>query len=64
MNSTLIEVFQNAPEDMQSHVYENTKGKFTVTLRDLDSGEWLPTSYGFDTLGAAIAKAKQIAGLE
>lgn len=51
-------------DQMQANVYPNTSkpGWFNVTLRDLDSGEYVPTAYRFDTLGKAKAKADQLAG--
>ena len=58
--------FTNAKEGMESYVTPGvgpSQGKWRVTLKDLDSGETLPTVYVVDSEEAAVAKAKKIANL-
>jgi hypothetical protein len=58
-----LRTFTNKDDGMESYVFENAKGKFNVTLRDLDSGEMIPTGYiDIPDLDKAIAKAKKIIG--
>jgi hypothetical protein len=58
--------FTNAKEGMEAYVTPGvgpSQGKWRVTLKDLDSGETLPTVYVVDSEAAAIAKAKKIVNL-
>lgn len=58
--------FTNTKEGMEAYVTPGvgpSKGKWRVTLKDLDSGETLPTVYVVDSEDAAVAKAKKIANL-
>lgn len=58
--------FHNPETGMSSRVVRGEKpGVFNVTLRDDDSGEYVPIVVkGFESEGAAIARAKHVAGLE
>lgn len=54
----------NIPDAMQANVFANTRraGFFNVCLKDLDSGEIVPTSYIVEGLDAAKAKADWMVG--
>jgi hypothetical protein len=55
-----LKTFTNEDTQMESYVYENERSGYNVTVKDLDSGEMLPTSFsGIRDLNQAIQKAKK-----
>lgn len=58
---TPIAQFTNSETGMTSFVFANSKAGFNVTLRDDDSGEFVPASIcGISTIEAATAKAQEV----
>lgn len=57
----ILHSFHNADTNMTSYV---TAGKFGfhVSVRDLDSGEYLPIVTGYQTLERAVVEAQKIVG--
>lgn len=58
--------FTNANEGMEAYVTPGvgpSKGKWKVTLKDLDSGQTLPVIHVYDSEDKAIASAKKAANL-
>ena len=53
----------NKEEATESNVVLLNNGKYSVTLKDLDSGERLPYAYIFTSLDDAIKKANFIANI-
>lgn len=53
--------FHNDSANTTTFVNQHTKG-FSVTMRDDDSGEFIPCAVIYTTEAAAISKAKEIAG--
>lgn len=59
MTTEILQTFTNEFSGMQALVSANIKG-FAVALKDLDSGETLPTIAIFPTLDRALAWAKEV----
>lgn len=57
---TCVETFVNEEDQMQSFVWDNGNGTFNVTLKDLDSGEFVPVVKQFPDLQRAIQYAKTV----
>lgn len=55
-----IETFVNADTQMESRIFANNDGNYTVTLCDLDSGETLPTAFKMKDLAVARKKAQKL----
>lgn len=58
-----LKTFTNKEDGMESYVFENEGkgGGYNVTLKDLDSGEFVPSGFiGIKDLNKAIEKAKKI----
>lgn len=54
-----LHTFKSRDGDLESYVWEATKGGFNVTMKDLDAGEFLPTAVHTEDLAKAIATAKK-----
>jgi hypothetical protein len=55
--------FTNAATGIMSYVFDNGAAGFSVTIQDVDSGEFFAMSHRFPRshgIEAAIAKAKEI----
>jgi hypothetical protein len=60
-----VETFTNKDDGMESYVFENDRGGYNVTMKDLDSGDFIPTAFtGIKDLKKAIEKAKKIVGVK
>jgi len=57
-----LHTFTSKDGDMESYVWEASRGGFNVTLKDVDSGNFLPTSVHTHDLAKAIATAKKWVG--
>ena len=58
-----IATFTNEETGMESYVYPSDRGGYNVTLKDLDSGEFVDgTPVGIKDKDVALAKAKKIVG--
>lgn len=60
MTSSILHNFTNTADGMTALVNKHSAG-FSVTLRDDDSGEFVPCAIIYSTEAAAIEKAKKIA---
>lgn len=58
--STILHSFKNAEDGTQAEVVAYACGGFIVALRDLDSGDVVPSVKTFATEDAAINYAKSI----
>lgn len=56
-------IFSNKIDGVEAHVTKHEKG-YAVTLKDSDSGEYIPSISVCPTLGQAIVKAKKIVNYE
>jgi hypothetical protein len=50
----------NDETHMTAFVFPNVRGGFNVTLRDDDSGEFVPQAWIFKSFDAAVAKAHEV----
>lgn len=65
MNQKPVATFTNTDEGMESYVFLNEKSGYNVTLKDLDSGMFVPMGFcGIKDLNQAIAKAKKVANVK
>ncbi len=61
MTAKLLHTFTNEEEGVESYVYENGKGGFNVTMKDLDSGNFLPWAMvNISDLSSAVKSAKHV----
>jgi hypothetical protein len=60
---TPLHTFTNAGEGMESYVWPASRGGYNVTMRDLDSGEFVPEARWTDDEENAIATAKKWANV-
>ena len=54
----VLHTFENKEEGLTAFVNEHVKG-FSVTMKDEDSGEWVPFATIYPNVDAAIASAKK-----
>lgn len=54
-----LHTFKSKDGDLESYVWEATKGGFNVTLKDLDSDNFLPTAVHTNDLTKAVETAKK-----
>ena len=65
MQTKPLHTFTNEDEGVESYVYENGKGGFNVTVKDLDSGNFLPwASVNIPDLASAVHSARHLAALK
>jgi hypothetical protein len=57
-------VVANPEDGVEAHVNASVRGGFNVTMRDIDSGEWVPHGRCGMSLDVAIALAKKWAGVD
>jgi len=55
-----LHTFTNLEDQVETYVTEATDGGFRVSMKDLDSGEFLPITYGLKTEAKAIEKAQYL----
>jgi hypothetical protein len=61
--ATPLHTFTNEPDGMQSYVWNAEKGGYNVTMKDLDSGEFIPAAVHTVDLDKAVDMAKKWAGV-
>jgi hypothetical protein len=57
----IIAQYQNNEYGIESIVHQIGAFKFSVSLKDIDANEILPTQFFYKDLGSAIEHAKKIA---
>ena len=60
--ATPIVVYHDPIQNMEARVVQMSDGRFSVTMKDLDSGQFLPMAKIFDNLDGANKYAVDIAG--
>jgi hypothetical protein len=65
MSATLLDTIKNDETNMAALVWDNGRGSHNVTVKDLDSGLFLPTAFiSIASLETAVAKAKNAVGVK
>lgn len=63
MTKKPLHTFTNEAEGMESYVWSADRGGYNVTMRDLDSGEFIPQAYHTADEDKAVDIAKRWANV-